>query len=91
MLNHTEMTKHIRNRLKAQGIKARVRKFTACGVRYVQVFAPAHGATFAAEEMFTIAHVADCNRLTGAQGAKIDPAFEAGLTGKNYWSFEFHG
>lgn len=87
----TEMTKHLRSRLKHEGIKARVRKFEACGVMNIQVFTVEHGKKWTDHERRMIAHIADCNKLTGTRGSKIDPDHEAELSGKELFNFEFHG
>lgn len=91
MYNHKEKTAHIRKLIKAAGIKARVRKYVACGTKYIQVFTPAHNSLFTADEIKAFTHIADCNKLTGARCSKIDPKHEMLLTGKQTWNFEFHG
>lgn len=91
MLTHKEMTAHIRKRIKAEGIKARVRLYTACGTRYIQVFTPTYESRFAADEIEKFCVIASVNKLTCAQGAAIDEKHERVLTGKQTWNFEFHG
>jgi len=67
-LNLVEMTAHIRRRIKAAGIKARVRKLDdGC----IQVFAPEYGVTFSDDQQREIRHIADCNRLTLVRGLPI--------------------
>ena len=72
MLNHKEMTAHIRNRIKVAGIKARVRMQDCCGSKVLQVNAPAYGVEFTNEQQQTIRHIAKCNGLTWVRGAEID-------------------
>jgi hypothetical protein len=61
---------HIRGRIKAAGIKARVR--IAPGGGSLQVFVPTFGATFTEEEQRTIRLIAKINRLTWVRGLEID-------------------
>lgn len=68
-LNLVEMTAHIRRRIKAAGIKARVRKFDDS--RTIQVNAPAFGVEFTEDEQREIRHIAVCNRLTWVRGLPI--------------------
>ena len=88
-MTHKEMTAHIRNRLKAQRIPARVRLYTACGTRYIQVNTVAYEARWSDEERRAIAICADVNGLTGAQGGKIDPELEAQLSHRQAFDFEY--
>ena len=91
MYNHKEKTAHIRKLIKDAGIKARVRKYVACGTKYIQVYTPKHNALFSVKEIYILTSTA-CNiGLTGAQGAEISPAHEAILVNKEVWNFEFHG
>lgn len=91
MLNHKEMTAHIRGRIKASGIKARVSLYTACGIRYIRVVTPSYEVKgFTSEELATLAIIAQVNRLTEAQSSPIDPAIMVQLTGKQQFDFEFH-
>lgn len=68
-LSLVEMTAHIRRRIKAAGIKARVRKFDDS--RTIQVNAPAFGVEFTEDEQREIRHIAVCNRLTWVRGLPI--------------------
>ncbi len=86
-LDHKQMTKHIRGRLSANGIKARCRLYTACGVRYIQVFPPTADALFTDEESTLIKRIAKCNKLTGARGMDIDE----NIINVHGGDFEFHG
>lgn len=67
---NTNQVAHIRNRIKAAGIKARVR--LAPGGGSMQVFAPAYGLVFSEEEQRQIRLIAKCNRLTLVRGMEID-------------------
>ena len=49
-MNHKEMTAHIRSRIKAAGIKARVRMMSGG----IQVYTPKYGVEFSEEEQRTI-------------------------------------
>lgn len=69
-LSLVEMAKHIRKRIKAAGIKARVRKFDDNGC--IQVNAPVYGVEFTEDEQREIRHIAKCNRLTLVRGLPID-------------------
>jgi len=91
MLTHKEMTAHIRKRVKAEGIRARVRLSNSCGIRSIQIIVPSYDARFTPAEIKTLSHIADCNHLTGSRGRKIDPSHESILTGKQQWDFEYHG
>jgi hypothetical protein len=66
----TQMTAHLRNRIKAAGIKARVR--VAPGGGFIQVFGVTYEAEFSAAEQHTIRSIAKTNGLTFAQGMEID-------------------
>lgn len=90
MTDHKTMTAHIRKRLKAEGIKARVRMCKACGVRSIQVIVPSYESRFTADEIEMIAFICKVNGLTGARRSEIDPQHERLLTGKHQWEFEFH-
>lgn len=93
-MNHREMTKHIRGRIKAAKIPARVRLYTACGRNCIQVDRVTHDGVWTGSQAREINLIADVNGLTHAQGSKIDLS-------EGYWSrvpewrgcftFEFHG
>lgn len=89
-MNHKEMTAHIRNRVKAYGVKASVRKYSACGVQWIQVSVPSPGARFEESEIKQIALIAKTNGLTFARGLEVDPEAESQLTHKDSWDFVFH-
>jgi hypothetical protein len=69
-LNHAEMTAHIRNRIKAAGIKARVRA-QSCGSASIQVNTPVYGQEFSSADQRAIRHIALCNKLTLVRGMEI--------------------
>ena len=73
MLDHKQMTAHIRKLLKTQGIKARVKMNEACGSKYITVVVPAYDIRFTEDEQFKICLAAKCNRLTLVRGMEIDP------------------
>lgn len=91
-MNHKEMTAHIRKRIKHEGIAARVRLYTACGIRYIHVFVDEHGKTFTGEQARLISLIAKVNGLTGARRSVIDDSFERwNNSGAPSFHFEFHG
>lgn len=71
-LSHKEMAAHIRNRLKASKIKARVIMQTICGERRIRIDNVAYGARWSDDEAETIAICAKVNGLTHTQGAEIN-------------------
>lgn len=72
-MNHKEMTQHIRNRIKAAGIKARCKMQDGCsGNRVIYVFAPAYGVEFSEADQRTVRLIAKTNRLTWVQGMEIN-------------------
>ena len=94
MMNHKEMTAHIRGRIKAAKIPARVRLYMACGIRNIQVFGVKPDSVWTTAQAREINLIADVNGLTKARRSKIDLS-------DAYWSrvpewrgdfvFEFHG
>lgn len=68
-MNHKEMTAHIRNRIKAAGIKARV-KMQSEGVVAVDV--PAFNVIFSDDEQRKIRLIAQVNRLTWVRSMPIN-------------------
>ena len=85
-MDHKEMTKHIRQRIKQAGIKASVSKFTACGTSYVRVATSTCEQQFTLEEQKLIKRIANGNALTGARGMEIEETIPFG----NEARFEFH-
>lgn len=77
-MTHTEMTAHIRNRIKVAGIKANVHKErgmnSKCGITIVSA-SPSVG--FTRDEIRTICTIADVNLLTMVMGDIIDVEHEA--------------
>lgn len=90
MLNHKEMTTHIRNRIKLAGVKALVSMVTTCGQPKIRVSVPSYDVEFTAEEIMEISKIAMVNGLTGARKSEIDPKHDSKLTGRKEWFFEFH-
>jgi len=93
-VNHREMTKHIRNRIKAANIPARVRLYTACGRRCIQVFQAEYGKSWTREQAREINVIGDVNGLTHAQGSKIDLShayWDRVTEWRGDFVFEFHG
>jgi hypothetical protein len=86
-MSHKEVTSEMRAALKVAGIKARVRLYVSCGVRYVEVFVPAYEIEFTEAEQATIkAHAARFG-FTGSRGSALreDP------TNPKTFHFEYHG
>lgn len=71
-MNHREMTNHIRNRLKHEGIEASVRGHRSCGVQWIVVAMDEHGKSFTQQQCQKIALIASINGLTYAQGVPVD-------------------
>lgn len=71
-MNHRELTQHIRGRIKAAGIKARVNMDVCCGSKKIIVYVTEPRAVFTDEEQRTIRLIAQCNRLTWVRGMQID-------------------
>ena len=74
-LTRKEITAHIRNRIKAAGIKARVSMTPGSGVS-IRIDVPKYGMTFSNDETLKIYHIAEVNKLTGAQSSDIKPMIE---------------
>ena len=87
-LTHKEMTSHIRARVAASGIKARVMMRNYCGVRGIAVVVPAYEIEFTESEQREIRLIAKVNGLTHARGMEID--IER-MTHPMQHNFEFHG
>lgn len=79
------LTKHIRSRIKSEGIKARVRMCPAGGA--VQVITPSYDARFTSDEIYKIAFIAKCNKLTMVRGDEIDPKSMSNNTGATEFNF----
>ena len=87
-MSHKEMTSHIRTRVAASGIKARVMMRNYCGVRGIAVVVPAYEIQFTESEQRGIRLIAKVNGLTRARGMEID--IER-MTDPSQVNFEFHG
>jgi len=86
-LSHQDTVKQIRARLNHYGIKASVRKYTACGTRYVSINTPTHDSSFTGEEWAMIALICKTNNLTCARGMEIN----LGIFLSKGCDFEYHG
>ncbi len=67
-----ETAKHFRNRLRHEGINAKCKCYTSCGVQWIQVNVPSFDAEFSEEQQRTIRLIAKVNKLTRARGMEID-------------------
>ena len=70
-MNHKEMTAHIRNRIKAAGIKAKCKMQEYCGCVVISVDVPAYEVSFNEAEQREIRLIAKVNRLTFVRGMEI--------------------
>jgi len=87
-MTHKEMTSHIRARVAASGIKARVMMRKYCGVRGIAVVTPAYEIEFTESEQREIRLIAKVNGLTHARRSEIDLDR---MTDPMQHNFEFHG
>jgi hypothetical protein len=83
-MNHAEVTATLRSAIKAAGIKARVSKYVACGVRFIRVNPPTYEARFAEAEQAVILEAAIKAGLTGSRGSRIDPQAQTYGAGGNF-------
>lgn len=90
-MDHKELTKHIRGRLKAHKVPARVKMNDFCGTAVVTIVTPSYDYRWSSEELREIGICAQVNRLTLSQGMPIDLAVMVQLTGLTQHNFEFHG
>jgi hypothetical protein len=86
IMNHKEMTKHIRKRLAVAKINAKCRMVNVCGVKSIYIDVPNYKADFTKDEQKTICLIARVNGLTGVQKSEI---LNNGTNSK-YAYFEFH-
>jgi len=86
-MTHKEMTAHIRNRIKAAGIKAKCKMSEYCGCKVITVAVPSFNARFTPDQIREFCMAAKANGLTFSQGLEIDPDQEAQLTEKMQWNF----
>jgi hypothetical protein len=87
-MSHKEMTKHIRNRVAASGIKARVMMRNYCCVHGITVVTRAYDIEISESEQREIRLIAKANKLTGARGMEIDLDR---MTDPMQHNFEYHG
>ena len=71
-MNHKEAAAHIRGKLKAQKIPARVRIYTACGTKYIQINGIKYDSEWTSAQSMAIRVCAQANGLKGARGSEID-------------------
>ena len=79
----TKTVLHIRERLKHEGIKARV----IVKEPAIHVVTPTYESRFTSKEIKTICTIAKTNLLTFVRGMDIDPPTQAMLTDKIEWVF----
>jgi hypothetical protein len=84
---HKEIVAHIRKRIKAAGISARVTMSDSCGQSVVHVFTTGPDVLFTESEQREIRFIAKCCKLTRAYGAEIDVDRMTDPTGMR---FEYH-
>ena len=70
---HKDLAKHLRGRIKAEGIPAGCRMVEYCGRQVISIY-PRGGvdATFSDEQQRTVRLIAQVNGLTRAEGMPID-------------------
>jgi hypothetical protein len=83
-MNHRQMTSHIRNLIKREGIEASVRGHRSCGVQWIVVEVDEDGKSFTQQQCRKIAIIAFVNGLTYAQGVPVDCS-------EVYWSLRPEG
>lgn len=71
-MTHKEMTKHIRSRLAAAGIKARCSLYTSCGSKWIRISPPSADAFFTDDQSREINIIGKVNGLTLVRGMEID-------------------
>jgi hypothetical protein len=71
-MNHRQLTNHIRNRIKREGIDASVRGHRSCGVVWIVVEVDEPGKSFTQQQCKKIALIAFINGLTYAKGVPVD-------------------
>jgi len=86
------MTKHIRGRIRKEGVEARVSLYTSCGTKCIRVIPIAADKSWSGEEARKICIVASANNLYGSMKSTIDYSFERWAnSGATNFQFEFHG
>lgn len=89
-MEHKEMTKHLRYRLRKAGVPCRVRMNDYCGVRVIQVITPAYDERWTPEQLRQIGLIARVNKLTLQRGMPIyEDAVIAQLTEATQFDFVF--
>lgn len=71
-LTHKEIAAHLRDRLRFEGIQARVQMRSYCGEKVVAVAPTTYEGRFTHDEQRTIGAIADVNGLSFSQGMAID-------------------
>ena len=84
-MTHSEITKHLRNRIKAAGIKASVRKMVICGCKRVSVSVASYDQNFTADEQKTINRIARVNGCTLIRGMEIEDSTPFGNDNEYFW------
>jgi len=90
-MTNKEMTAHIRSRIKAAGIKARVIGRHICGENRITIATQSYDARFNSKELRDIAVIASANRLTMVMGVAINLNTIDKLTGANEFVFVYQG
>lgn len=91
MKTHKEMTKHVRDRLKAHKVPARVKMNDFCGQAVITIVTPSYEYRWTVEQIREIGICAQVNGLTSSRGMPIDLINITQLTGLTQHNFEFHG
>ena len=86
-----EITAHIRRRVRAENIPARVRMVESCGTRIVQVFGVTHEARWTPEQLTLIGRIARVNGLTFVRQMPVTEDHCAQMTGRAHFDFFFWG
>ena len=87
-VNHKRLTKHLRSRIKAEEIVARVKiREGNEGYKVISVMVPTYDARFAAAEIHKFCVAAKAIGLTLVRGAAIEPYHQEKLTDKQQWDF----
>lgn len=90
MTRHKEITAHIRKCIKNEGISANVNMSPVRGCANlggIRIVTKSYDAKFSNDQARMIAHICDCNKLTGVRGDKIDVNLHANLGGNNQFDF----
>lgn len=90
-LTHKEMAKHIRGRLQASGVPARVKMNDFCGQKMISVVTPSFEFRWSPDQLRTIGICAQVNQLTLSRSMPISVEVIEQLVGSTQHNFEFHG